>query len=286
MSWIFTSIINNPFFWQIFTMCCINVIIVLGLNIISGITGQLSLGHAAFVSIGAYTAALLLKLAGLNFWLALPLAGLSAGVAGYLLAAPVMRLRGDYLAIATLGFCEIVRVIFLNLPITGRALGINSIPRETTPLIAFVVMIIAIIAMINIVHSRFGLALKSIREDEIASEMMGINIARYKMLAFAIGSCFAGVGGVLYACQITIITPGDFGFMRSVEYLCMVVLGGLGSIVGVVVGSSVLTTAPEILRSLVGSDASAYRMVLYGIVIIMIMVFRPQGLFGKIKVNM
>ena len=273
--------ITNPYFLQILTMCCINIIIVLGLNLICGITGQLSLGHAAFVSIGAYSAALLMLKLGLPFWLAIPGAGLTAGLAGFLLGVPILRLRGDYLAIATLAFCEIIRVVFLNLAITGKALGINGIPRHTTPLIAFIIMVLAVVAMYNIINSRFGLALRSIREDEIAAEMMGINIARYKMLAFSIGSCFAGIGGALYACRITIITPGDFGFMRSVEQLCMLVLGGMGSLVGAIVGTGLLTSIPEVLRF-----ASEYRMLTYGIVLVLIMVFRPQGLFGKIRVNL
>ncbi len=275
------DMIFNSYILQIITMCCINIIIVLGLNLITGVTGQLSLGHAAFVSIGAFATTLLIIRLGLPFWLALPLGALAAGVSGFILGVPILRLRGDYLAIATLGFCEIIRVVFLNLKITRGALGISGIPHYTTPGIAVILTIIAILIMFNVENSRFGLALRSIREDEIASEMMGINIARYKMVAFAIGSMFAGVGGALYACQITFISPVDFGFMRSIEELCMLVLGGMGSIVGVVAGVVILTSIPELLRF-----ASEYRMIMYGIVLIMIMVFRPQGLFGNIKVNL
>ncbi len=275
------DLLFNNYVLQIVTMCCINITIVLGLNLICGVTGQLSLGHAAFTSIGAYAVTILMLSYGVSFWMALILAGIIAGLSGFFLGVPILRLRGDYLAIATLGFCEIVRVVFLNLKITRGALGINGIPHHTTPLLAFLVAVFAIIFMYNIENSKVGLALRSIREDEIASEMMGINIARYKMLAFAIGSAFSGLGGALYACQITFISPGDFGFMRSVEQLCMLVLGGMGSIVGVVAGVSILTSIPEILRF-----ASEYRMVMYGIVLVMIMAFRPQGLFGKIKVNM
>ncbi|MDR2885043.1 MAG: branched-chain amino acid ABC transporter permease [Deferribacteraceae bacterium] len=275
------DLIFNSYVLQIITMCSINIIIVLGLNLITGVTGQLSLGHAAFASIGAYASTLLMLNLGLPFFLALPLGALVAGVSGFFLGVPILRLRGDYLAIATLGFCEIVRVVFLNLKITRGALGISGIPHHTTPLIAAVLAILSIAFMFNMENSRFGLALKSIREDEIASEMMGINIAKYKIMAFAIGSAFAGLGGALYACQITFISPVDFGFMKSVEQLCMLVLGGMGSIVGVVAGSIILTSIPELLRF-----ASEYRMVMYGIVLIMIMAFRPQGLFGNIKVNL
>ncbi|MDR0454802.1 MAG: branched-chain amino acid ABC transporter permease [Deferribacteraceae bacterium] len=275
------DIIFNNYVLQIVTMCCINIIIVLGLNLVSGITGQLSLGHSAFVSIGAFASTLFILKLGMPFWLALPAGALVSAISGFVLGVPILRLRGDYLAIVTLGFCEIIRVLFLNLRITRGALGISGIPHYTTPGIAVTLTIIAIIMMYNIENSRFGLALRSIREDEIASELMGINITRYKIIAFATGSLFAGVGGALYACQITYISPGDFGFMRSFEELCMLVLGGMGSIAGVIAGAVILTSIPEVLRF-----ASEYRMIMYGIALIMIMVFRPQGLFGKIKVNM
>lgn len=272
--------IFNDYTLQIITITCINIIIVSGLNLITGVTGQLSLGHSAFMSIGAYASALLMMKGGLPFPLAIASATVIAGFMGALLGLPILRLRGDYLAIATLGFCEIVRVFFLNLPIAGKALGINSIPYETTTLLTVILAAFGLIFMRNLERSRFGLALRSIREDEIASEMMGINIARYKVFAFAIGSAFAGLGGALYAHQITFISPNDFGFMKSIELLCMLVLGGMGSLVGVVAGTIALTAIPEVLRFV-----SEYRLVTYGVVLIFMMVFRPQGLFGKIKVN-
>lgn len=272
--------IFNDYTLQIITITCINIIIVSGLNLITGVTGQLSLGHSAFMSIGAYASALLMMKGGLPFPLAIASATVIAGFMGALLGLPILRLRGDYLAIATLGFCEIVRVFFLNLPIAGKALGINSIPYETTTLLTVILAAFGLIFMRNLERSRFGLALRSIREDEIASEMMGINIARYKVFAFAIGSAFAGLGGALYAHQITFISPNDFGFMKSIELLCMLVLGGMGSLVGVVAGTLALTAIPEVLRFV-----SEYRLVTYGVVLIFMMVFRPQGLFGKIKVN-
>lgn len=274
------GLLTNDYFLQIITMICINILIVCGLNLITGVTGMLSLGHSAFMSIGAYASAILMMKAGLPFILSVILATSIAALAGALLGLPILRLRGDYLAIATLGFCEIVRVIFLNLPIAGRALGIHSIPYATSAPLAFILAVLGIIFMRNFERSKFGLALRSIREDEIASEMMGINIAQYKVIAFTIGSAFAGLGGALYAHQITFISPNDFGFMKSIELLCMLVLGGMGSLVGVVAGTITLTAIPEILRF-----ASEYRMVTYGTVLIFMMVFRPQGLFGKIRVN-
>lgn len=275
------DILFSSYIQQIITICCINIIIVLGLNFITGVTGQLSLGHAAFCSIGAYSAAILVINTGAPFAAAILFGGITAALAGILLGIPILRLRGDYLAIATLGFCEIIRVIFLNLKATRGALGINGIPPYTTITIAFILAIVAVIIMYNLEHSKIGLAMRSIREDEIASEMMGINISKYKLMAFAIGSALAGVGGVLYAFQITIITPGDFGFTRSVEYLCMLVLGGMGSIVGVIAGVIILVVVPQVLYF-----APEYRMVMYGAVLVMIMVFRPQGLFGKLRVNL
>ncbi len=276
----FLNIFTNDYLMQIVTMICINIIIVLGLNLITGVTGMLSLGHSAFMSIGAYTSAILMLKLGVPFIISIVVATCLAALSGIILGLPILRLRGDYLAIATLGFCEIVKVIFLNLPIAGRALGINSIPYATSAPLAFILAVLGIIFMRNLERSKFGLALRSIREDEIAAEMMGINIAKYKVMAFAIGSAFAGLGGALYAHQITFISPNDFGFMKSIELLCMLVLGGMGSLVGVVAGTVTLTAIPEILRF-----ASEYRMVTYGTVLIFMMVFRPQGLFGKIRVN-
>lgn len=271
---------------QILIFSGINIITVLGLNLITGVTGQLSLGHSAFFSIGAYTSALLMLMLGIPFWAALILAALMAGIIGGLFSVPILRLRGDYLAIATLGFCEIVRVVLINLKvdINGRtkflSTSLSDIPRETTLILVLVLVVLAVLFMAAVERSKFGLALRSIREDEVASQMMGINIASHKILSFAIGSAFAGLGGALYASYITVISPGDFGFMRSIEMLCMLVLGGMGSIVGVIAGTVVLTSIPEILR-----EIQDYRMIMYGIVLILMMVFRPRGLFGKIRVN-
>ena len=271
---------------QILIFSGINIITVLGLNLITGVTGQLSLGHSAFFSIGAYTSSLLMLMLGIPFWAALILAALMAGIIGGLFSVPILRLRGDYLAIATLGFCEIVRVVLINLKvdINGRtkflSTSLSDIPRETTLILVLVLVVLSVLFMAAVERSKFGLALRSIREDEVASQMMGINIASHKILSFAIGSAFAGLGGALYASYITVISPGDFGFMRSIEMLCMLVLGGMGSIVGVIAGTVVLTSIPEILR-----EIQDYRMIMYGIVLILMMVFRPRGLFGKIRVN-
>lgn len=264
----------------------INIITVLGLNLITGITGQLSLGHSAFFSIGAYTSSLLMLIIGVPFGVAVVLATLMAGLIGGVFGIPILRLRGDYLAIATLGFCEIVRVVILNMKVTLHgstkllSTSLGNIPGHTNLLLVLVLVVLSVLFMIGLERSKFGLALRSIREDEVASQMMGIDVARHKILSFAIGSAFAGLGGALYASYMMVISPNDFGFVRSIEMLCMLVLGGMGSIVGVITGTTVLTAIPELLRF-----AQEYRMVMYGIVLIFMMVFRPRGLFGTIRVN-
>lgn len=272
--------------YNILILSGINIIIVLGLNLITGVTGQLSLGHAAFVSIGAYSSSILMMSLGVPFGVALIAAFIIAGLVGGLFGIPILRLHGDYFAIATLGFCEVVRVIMMNMKATINgesqrlSLSLSNIPQHISIPLILILVVLAVLFMIRLEKSKFGLALRSIREDEIASQMMGINIARHKVLSFAIGSAFAGLGGALLASYITAISPNDFGFTRSIELLCMLVLGGMGSIVGVIAGTTILTAIPEVLRF-----ASEYRMIMYGVVLIIMMVFRPKGLFGNIRVN-
>ena len=272
--------------YNILILSGINIIIVLGLNLITGVTGQLSLGHAAFVSIGAYSSSILMMSLGVPFGVALIAAFIIAGLVGGLFGIPILHLHGDYFAIATLGFCEVVRVIMMNMKATINgesqrlSLSLSNIPQHISIPLILILVVLAVLFMIRLEKSKFGLALRSIREDEIASQMMGINIARHKVLSFAIGSAFAGLGGALLASYITAISPNDFGFTRSIELLCMLVLGGMGSIVGVIAGTTILTAIPEVLRF-----ASEYRMIMYGVVLIIMMVFRPKGLFGNIRVN-
>jgi branched-chain amino acid transport system permease protein len=271
----------DPYFLQILVNIGIGIILALGLNIITGLTGQLSLGHAAFMSVGAFTGALLTIKTGTPFYLTLILSGLfTAGVAA-LIGWPILRLTGDYLAICTLGFAEIVKVVFLNLEITNKALGLTVPPPQSAlpmPVIVLIVAILMIIASTFIQNSRFGRALKAIRDDEIAAESMGINIARYKVQAFAVSAFMAGVGGCLYAHFLGYINPSDFGFLKSVDMLSMIVLGGLGSIPGAVIGAAILSAAPEFLRFM-----SQYRMMVYGALMVFLMVFRPNGLLGGIN---
>ncbi len=258
----------------------INLIMALGLNLISGVTGQLSLGHAAFMSIGAYASAIGTVNCHLPFAVGVLLGGLVACLFGIIIGFPTLRLTGDYLAIATLGFGEIVRVVFLNLDITGGAVGKGGIKGSTTFTIVVVIAVAATCAMMWLENSRNGRAMLAVREDEIASSAMGINTTLYKIQAFAIGAFCAGIGGALFAHTTTYIQPTDFGFLKSVETLSMVVLGGLGSIPGTIIGSVVLTSAPEVLRKLAN-----YRMIIYGLLLIVMMIFRPYGLLGGVDLR-
>ncbi|MCL6638819.1 MAG: branched-chain amino acid ABC transporter permease [Firmicutes bacterium] len=270
--------ITNPYYIQVLTITGIYLIAALGLNLITGVTGQFSFGHAAFMSIGAYSSALLTLHLHTPFLLNVFLGGLAAAACGVLLGFPSLRLTGDYLGITTLGFGEIVRVVFINTQITGGARGLAGIPRETGFLLVFVLVILSVWCMYRIQDSRFGRALAAIREDEIAAEAMGINALFYKVESFAAGSFFAGVSGALYAHLMQYLNPNDFGFARSFDLLNFVVLGGLGSIPGTILGTAVLSLAPEFLRFV-----KDYRMLIYGALMVMMMIFRPDGLLGGVE---
>ncbi|AJE04642.1 branched-chain amino acid ABC transporter permease [Geobacter pickeringii] len=271
----------DPYILQIVVNIGIAIVLALGLNVITGITGQLSLGHAAFMSIGAFASALIATKLALPYGLNILCSGLVAAAIGAAIGYPILRLTGDYLAICTLGFAEIVKVVFLNLDVTNKALGLTVPPPKSVIPMPFYVWGVAILAIMFVCfmkESRFGRALKAIRDDEIAAEAMGINITRYKIQSFAVGSFLAGVGGSLYAHFINYINPSDFGFLKSVDILSMMVLGGLGSIAGTVFGASVLAAAPEFLRFM-----SQYRMLVYGGLLVFMMVFRPNGLLGGVN---
>ena len=271
----------DPYTMQILVNIGIGIILALGLNIIVGLTGQLSLGHAAFMSVGAFSGALLTIKTGMPFYLTILLSGLITAAVAAAIGWPILRLTGDYLAICTLGFAEIVKVVFLNLEITNKALGL-TVPTPKTalpmPVTVLIVVCLTIIASAFIQNSRFGRALKAIRDDEIAAESMGINIARYKVQSFAVSAFMAGTGGCLYAHFLGYINPSDFGFLKSIDMLSMIVLGGLGSIPGAVFGASILSAAPEFLRFM-----SQYRMLVYGALLVFLMVFRPNGLLGGVN---
>ncbi|NCD24815.1 MAG: high-affinity branched-chain amino acid ABC transporter permease LivM [Deltaproteobacteria bacterium] len=264
------------------------VILGLGLNIIVGVAGLLFLGHAAFYAIGAYCYALLNQYFGLGFWVALPIGGLVAALAGVALAFPVLRLRGDYLAIVTLGFGEIVRLLLENWSsITGGPSGVSNIARpdlfnmELTVAganiyIYYIVLAMAaitVVAVSRLKDSRIGRALQALREDEIACEAMGIDRVGVKVMAFGLGTAWAGFAGVIFAAKTTFINPASFTFFESAIILSIVVLGGMGSNLGVILGSAFLVLLPEYLRAF-----SEYRMIMFSVAMVLMMVFRPEGL--------
>lgn len=277
----------------IFSAAFLYVMLALGLNIAVGIAGQLVLGYAAFYAVGAYTYGLMHAYFGLGFWACLPVGGLLATVAGLCLGFPVLRLRGDYLAIVTLGFGEITRLLLTNWSdFTGGNKGISGIPRpglfgmdlnmEQSTIyvyyLAFLAAIVTIIVVSRLKNSRVGLALQAMREDEIAGEAMGIDLRKTKLAAFALGSCWAGFAGVLFAARNSYINPASFNFMESAMILSMVVLGGMGSIAGVALAAMLLALMPEYLRAF-----SEYRMLLFGALMVVMMIFRPQGMLPPRK---
>lgn len=270
---------------EIVTLALIYVLLAMGLDIVVGLTGLLALGFIAFYAVGAYTYALLSTQFGLNFFLALPIGAVSAALVGLLVGLPVMRLKGDYLAIVTLGFGEITRIVLNNWDsVSGGPNGILGIPRPhffgvklASPgayyWIILTLVALGAILIYRIVRSKTGRAWEAIREDELAAASCGIPVVRYKLLAFSLGAGFAGVAGVFFAGRMTHISPESFTFLESVMVLCMVVLGGMGSLLGVVIGALALIILPELLR-----EAALYRMLLFGLLLIVMMRYRPQGL--------
>ena len=262
---------------------CINIILSVGLNLITGFTGQFSLGHAGFMSIGAYTCALItMRISNVGGFILGVLAGaVAAAVIGLIVGLPTLRLRGDYLAIATLGMAEIIRIIFLNLKITNGAAGLNGIPQFVNWPWLFVFTAGTVGIIVNFLKSSHGRACISIREDEIAAEAMGINTTRYKVTAFIIGAFFAGIAGALYASYFYFLKPDLFGFLKSIDVLVIVVLGGMGSISGSILASILLALISTYLQSF-----PEIRMVIYALLLIIIMIFRPQGLMGSKEISM
>lgn len=274
-----TGIIGRYYMGILITLL-INIILTVSLNLATGFLGQLTLGHAGFMSVGAYSAALFTMNSGLPAALAFPLAlvigGIAAAVFGIMIGIPALRLKGDYLAIITLGFGEIIRVIILNVKFTGGAKGLTGIDRLTNFPYAYIVTVLTITLMFLLIRSRHGRAIISIREDEIAAESSGINTTYYKLLAFTIAAFFAGVAGGLYAHWQSVLDATKFGFNFSIDIMVMVVLGGMGSITGSILAASILTFLPELLR-----DFSQYRMLIYAILLIVMMLFKPSGLLGR-----
>lgn len=269
----------NSYISGILILVCINIVLAISLNITAGCLGQMALGHAGFMSIGAYTAALFTKsnlIPGVGgYVLALILGGLVAMIIGVVIGIPALRLRGDYLAILTLAFCEIIRVLIEFFKFTGGAKGLTGIKLQKNFAIIYIIMLLCVFMMYTFMKSRHGRAILSIREDEIASESSGINLTFYKTLAFAYSAFFAGVAGGMYAHYIGILGAKNFDFNKSIDILVIVVLGGLGSFTGSAIGAIVLTILPEMLRGF-----NDYRMFIYAVMLILMMMFRPSGLLG------
>lgn len=264
----------NPFYTNTLFLICINIILAVSLHLIIGITGQFSIGHAGFLSLGAYASAIMTMKLQLPFGLALLVGGLVAALAGLIIGIPSLRLKGDYLAIATLGFGEIVRIIFLNFNYVGGASGMQVSHLTTWPWLVGCTLI-TLIAIANFTNSTHGRACIAIREDEIAADAMGINTTFYKVTAFALGAFFAGIAGGLFAHNFYIIQPSNFGFLKSFDILIFVVLGGLGSMSGAVISTILLTIISTFLQ-----DYPETRMIIYSLVLIIMMIYRPQGLLG------
>ena len=280
----------DPYHLDVLTGIGINVILAVSLNLVNGYTGQFSLGHAGFMSVGAYLAAAVSiflgpKLLGedggaawqqgLLFCGALLAGGLSAALAGLFVGVPSLRLKGDYLALVTLGFGEIIRVVFQNVEVLGGALGLNGIPAYTTIFWVLAFVALTIFTVTCLVNSTYGRGFLATHDDEIAAEAIGLNTTRYKIVAFVIGAFFAGVAGGLYGHFKMSITPTGFDFTKSIEIVVMVILGGMGNTLGVIFAAILLTLLPELLRTI-----AEYRMVIYSFLLIVHMLVRPQGLFN------
>jgi branched-chain amino acid transport system permease protein len=283
---------TNPYFIQLFILACINALLAVSLNLVNGLSGQFSLGQAGFMAVGAYTSAsvnvfLLDSLHGsavgdqCALLISLLAAALASGLAGYLVGLPSLRLKGDYLAIATLGFGEIIRVVILNIQKVGGARGFIGIPNSSSAFLVVFLLAFCVLATHRFVLSSHGRALLALRENEIAAEAMGVDTTYYKVQAFVVSSAVAGVAGGLFAHYLSYINPSSFDFMKSVEIVIMVVLGGMGSVSGSVLAAFFLTLLPEALRPLQEVTHVDLRMVIYSLLLIAMMLLRPKGIFGR-----
>lgn len=283
--------VSNKYVTHVAILAGVYVVLATSLDIISGLTGQLALGHAAFFGIGAYTSSLLalnyLPDQWWTFWVGMFLGGVLAAVAGMLVGIPTLRIRGDYLAIVSMGFGEIVRYVLLNwMSVTRGPMGLPGIPapaifghrfgsRTEYYYLVLVLAVLIVVACYHLAESRIGRALIAIREDEVAAEAAGVDTGYYKILAFSLSAGFAGLGGSFFAHYLAFINPSNFTVNESILILSMVVLGGKGTVWGAVLGALVLTSIPEVLRSV-----AHYRMLLYGLALVIMTIARPDGLWG------
>ncbi len=263
---------------------CVNIILAVSLNLTIGFLGELTLGHAGFMSVGAYAGCLFSQAMAdilptvVRFPLAMLVGGLTAAIFGVLVGIPVLRLKGDYLAIVTLAFGEIIRSVIINLNFTGGAAGLKGTPQDSNFYIAFAVVMITVILITNLTESGQGRSIKAIRDNRIAAEACGINVTYYRLLAFVFAAFFAGIAGVIYGHNLSILNAGTFDYNKSIEILVLVVLGGLGSIRGSVISATILYVLPELLRPL-----ADYRMIIYSIVLIVIMILNSSEQFKSAK---
>ncbi len=298
---VFSSAIN-PYYYDILITIGINMLLAVSLNLVIGYTGQFSLGHAGFMAVGAYFSAWLTLNFGMAFGLAGPAAvavyvlalaagGLAAAGTGLVVGIPSLRLRGDYLAIVTLGFSEIIRGVIQNADPLGAQRGLGGMIQHTNLFWTFSCVALGAYAILTLINSTYGSGFLAVRDDEIAAEAMGINTTKYKVIAFALGAFFAGIAGGLYAHYKQFIHPEGFNFLKSVDIVVMVILGGMGSTVGVCLAAVILTILPELLRAIAGyswlpepvRNLAENRMIIYSILLIILMLKRPQGLLGKLN---
>lgn len=287
---IIIPLFQNDYYRDVLTLTALYAVLALGLNLVVGQAGLLNLGYAAFYAIGAYTYAILSTRFGLAFWPGLAAGAAASAFMALLIGLSTLKLRGDYFAIVTLGLGEITRIVLNNSDrVTGGPNGIPGIGRPvlfghtiSAPLeqyyLILIIAIITVFAMGRLMASRIGRAWVAIREDEIAAEAMGINTFRLKLLAFVVGSAWAGLAGVFFAAKMAFVSPESFTFFESVLILCMVVLGGMGSIPGIILGAFLLVMLPELFR-----EFADYRMLGFGAALVLMMIFRPQGLLGTAK---
>ena len=294
----------SPYYYDIIIGVGINIILAASLNLVNGYTGQFSLGHAGFMAVGAYFSSwltlsfgYLLGLGALGttaaYVVALIAGGLLAAFAGLAVGVPSLRLRGDYLAIVTLGFNEIIKGIIQNAEPLGAQRGLGGMAQHTNFFWTYAFAAVTVYVVLSLVHSTYGSGFLAVRDDEIAAEAMGINTTKYKVLAFVIGAFFAGVAGGLYAHFKQFVHPEGFNFLRSFDLVVMVILGGMGSTAGVCFAAVLLTILPEWLRAVAGSPwlpewlrpIAENRMILYSLLLIILMLTRPQGLFGEVNLK-
>lgn len=287
---VFPWVFSSAYILRIVTVCMMYVMIALSLNLLTGFLGLMTLGQAAFWGIGAYTAAILVTQMGWGMGMCMIASALMAGLLSLLVALPTMRLKGYFLTVVTLGFCEIVRLVEMNwMDLTRGPLGIAGIPSpnffgidlSSNRQIYYVMLVLVVVSAViifSIVHSRVGLAIMAIRDDDLAAASMGVNVVKYKIMVFLISTMMVGVAGAFYAHYISFIDPSGFTTAASTDMLIMAIFGGLGSIPGTILGASILTILPETIRAM-----AEYRNLVYGIIIVVLMMVKPDGILGNVN---